>query len=147
MIKRKKDGGFTLIELMIVIAVIGILAVVLAPKMTGVKDSAKATGAITNAKSVEAYVTANIDQWDRTGSATVISTIRGQFIGGSAPNQLVNPIDKNTTAIEVDDTLSGTFVKGMVTVEVNSPLTSGIEIKAYGNTVNDIVFTTTISPN
>ena len=33
MIKRRKDEGFTLIELMIVIAVIGILAVVLVPKV------------------------------------------------------------------------------------------------------------------
>ncbi|HVJ50701.1 type II secretion system protein, partial [Desulfitobacterium sp.] len=33
MVKRRKDSGFTLIELMIVIAVIGILAVVLVPKV------------------------------------------------------------------------------------------------------------------
>ena len=80
MFKRKKDGGFTLIELMIVIAVIGILAVVMVPKMSGVKDSAKSTGVITNAKSIEAYVVANIDRWDTKNTpAEVEALINAQF--------------------------------------------------------------------
>ena len=40
----KNRKGFTLIELMMVIAVIGILAVVLIPKISGVKDSANLAG-------------------------------------------------------------------------------------------------------
>lgn len=63
MIKRKKDGGFTLIELMIVIAVIGILAVVLAPKFGEVRDDAKTAGLETNLHSVQLYIETNIEKW------------------------------------------------------------------------------------
>lgn len=39
----KKEGGFTLIELIIVIAILGILAMVLLPKFTGFTKKAKET--------------------------------------------------------------------------------------------------------
>lgn len=41
-IKRMRQGGFTLIELIVVVAIIGVLIGVIAPSMTGSTDSAKA---------------------------------------------------------------------------------------------------------
>ncbi|BAE84202.1 hypothetical protein AT727_10435 [Desulfitobacterium hafniense] len=126
MFKRRKDGGFTLIELMIVIAVIGILAVVLVPKMAGVKDSAKYAGVTTNVKSVEAYVVANIDRWVKTQKTVseVNGLISGQFSGNNA---LANPFGGTALAI------SGSANEGIVLVTVTRGTDdTTVEIVGYG---------------
>jgi len=151
LMNRKKDGGFTLIELMIVIAVIGILAVVLVPRMTSARDSAKNAGVTTNAKSIEAYVVANIDRWaldttDPDGTAT--TAINGQF-GASAPDQLDNPYGE-TNAITVRATAqvpaTDTITDGIVEVVVPTtfPASAGITINGYDNNEN-VVYTTTLT--
>jgi len=66
-VKNKK--GFTIIEIMVVIALIGILAAVLVPQFGGVRDRAKDTGVLTNAKMVEAYVASAIDSYKLSATA------------------------------------------------------------------------------
>lgn len=56
---NKKKKGFTLIELIVVIAILGILAAILIPKFTGFQDKAKATQALTDAKNIATA----IDGW------------------------------------------------------------------------------------
>lgn len=98
MVERLKNKkGFTIIEVMVVIALIGILAAVLVPQFGGVKDRAKDAGVLTNAKMVEAYVASAIDSYE-TGTA-LESAIEAHFAAGT----LRNPY-KNSTAI--DDTIS-----------------------------------------
>lgn len=66
----KNSKGFTLVELMIVIAVIGILALVLLPKVGSIKTTAKAAGIDTNMRMVEAIVQSKISDYAGKGSAT-----------------------------------------------------------------------------
>ena len=60
---RKAKKGFTIIELVIVIAVIGILAAVLIPTFSNVIDKANATSAMENAKN--AYTNFLVDNADK----------------------------------------------------------------------------------
>lgn len=59
MMKNKKKKGFTLIEMVAVVAIIGILAAILVPKITGYMKEAKKTEVIDQARKVsQAYETA-----------------------------------------------------------------------------------------
>lgn len=52
LIKNKKKKGFTLIEMVAVVAIIGILAAILVPKIAGYMDEAKKTAVINQARQV-----------------------------------------------------------------------------------------------
>ncbi len=90
-IKRRKDQGFTLIELMIVIAVIGILAIVLVPKVGTIKTQAKGAGIDTNVRMVQGYLQSKISKWAEQGVSqnTVASDVYNAFnkVDGDEKNQ------------------------------------------------------------
>jgi type IV pilus assembly protein PilA len=147
---RRKDGGFTLIELMIVIAVIGILAIVLVPKMSNVKDSAKAAGVTTNAKSIEMFVVANIDKWSQNADpdGTAMTAIKAQF-GSTGEDVLKNPFtgevgelasSKGAFSVAADPTEA----KGVVAVTVPDNLVGGITISGYGSGDTDKIYEQTV---
>lgn len=60
------ERGFTLVELMIVIAIISILVVVLIPKMGFMRDTAKASGLDANVRVVQSTVLSMIDKYTTT---------------------------------------------------------------------------------
>ena len=153
-VMKRKDEGFTLIELMIVIAVIGILAIVIVPKVGTIKAQAKSVGIDTNMRIVEGYIQSRITNWVDSGiPAGVVGTnIHDQFSGIAAndsSNAIKNPftgviaIPNNsdtpsagplfvlTTTNGTDPTASSTTLQGLVVVapiETNEKITS---IKIY----------------
>ena len=77
---------------MIVIAVIGILAIVLVPRIGTVKTQAKATGLDTNIRLVQGYAESKIDKWvsKNTDVAAIAGDIKKAF-SGNENKRIVNP--------------------------------------------------------
>ena len=67
--KRNNKKGFTIVELVIVIAVIAILAGVLIPTFSGIVNKAKLNAALQEAKTIMTNYTASIDYTEETPKA------------------------------------------------------------------------------
>lgn len=95
--------GFTLVELIVVIVIIGLLAAVLVPRLGGFTDKAKAAGAISEAKQVatalEAYYAEN-----GTTTTPTLDSIKDLF----------TPTD--SAAVLSDVSATGTYVSFKYTV-------------------------------
>lgn len=118
MFKRLKNNkGFTLIELMMVIAVIGILAAVLIPKIGSTKDNAKLAGVDANIRQVHAHVEGLVGRYknDAQDLATALEELINED-GTPDANDIRNPfinssygavLSTGTNAVVIIDDNSG----------------------------------------
>jgi prepilin-type N-terminal cleavage/methylation domain-containing protein len=66
LVKRRRLNGFTLLELMIVIAIIAILASILVPNFLRARSRSQLTGCVSNLKNISTAVEMYYAEWDRT---------------------------------------------------------------------------------
>lgn len=97
---KSSKKGFTLIELMIVLAIIAILAVVLVPKAGQMKDSARNAGVTTNVNAVRGILEGKVVDTNYLGQADKTQTLLiNSFLSTNSTN-LTSPF--NTKGINVD---------------------------------------------
>lgn len=146
MIKRRKDEGFTLIELMIVIAVIGILAIVLVPKVGTIKAQAKGAGIDSNVRMVQGYLQSKASKWvdQKAEQDTVVADVYNAFTHVQDDQKIKNPftqkdgINETDAALEDDallikkGTYDGDGTGGSVVVVIPNMSDDPVAFTVYG---------------
>ena len=100
--KLKAKKGFTLVELIVVIAIIGVLAAILVPTMLGYVTNSR----VTSANSTAASIKNNIDNW-----LTACDTNGYGMLKGTGNMTMIN-IDITGGAWTVDNTNTSAFRNG-----------------------------------
>ena len=100
----KNEKGFTLVELMMVIAVIAILATVLIPKISGIKNNAKLAGVDSNARIVQGIVQGMIERYQ---SGANYSNFAANIV--SSCSDITNPFDQNKIGGVYSATLNNSY--------------------------------------
>jgi prepilin-type N-terminal cleavage/methylation domain-containing protein len=73
-INNNRKSGFTLVEIMIVVAIIGLLAAIAIPNFVKARNASQTSACIANLKQIEGAVATWALEAKKTGSATVAST-------------------------------------------------------------------------
>ncbi|MBV7275750.1 type II secretion system protein [Clostridiaceae bacterium UIB06] len=142
----KKKKGFTLIELMIVLAIIAILAVVLIPKSGVFKNQSKNAGVITNVNTVRAYLETKVTNDGGANSylssTNMATAVQGAFnlsstnvpTGTSTSEQLINPFDNTKASILIVDETGGTTPASLPTTDPST-----ITVPSTGSIAGEVV--------
>ncbi|AXT71951.1 type II secretion system protein [Vibrio sp. dhg] len=129
----KRQGGFTLIELVVVIVILGILAVTAAPRFLNLQSDARASslqglkGAIEGAAGIT-YGKAAIDGIEKTapGATVLVDDI---LVGFGYPVAATNGLDNAVNGLSADWALvnEGTTPNTLVATFVSGDLEAGFD--------------------
>jgi type IV pilus assembly protein PilA len=111
---RKRESGFTLIELMIVIAIIGVLAAIAIPQFSKYREMSFNAGALSDARNCYTAAQAYFATW-LGGEITDVSVLTGDYA-------FMRTEGVNTTAAGTQETLAivSTPIKGTKVYSVDS---------------------------
>jgi prepilin-type N-terminal cleavage/methylation domain-containing protein len=131
-LNKKAQGGFSLVEMLVVIAVIGIIAAIAIPNIGSINDSARKASAQRNAQSIASVLNAAIAAGASTGWTAAIAA-------GATATAIV---DKAEAGISPTD---GAFVgKTFTTGEIDNDEERGAaSFLSYDATNNQVIYNPT----
>ncbi|TMX56179.1 type II secretion system protein [Vibrio rotiferianus] len=133
----KRQGGFTLIELVVVIVILGILAVTAAPRFLNLQQDARASalqglkGAVEGASGI-VFGKAAIDGIEKKAPGATVK-VEDVLVGYGYPMAADNGLNNAVTGLDEDWALAleGTTPNKLVATFINSDLKKGLD---SGNT-------------
>lgn len=121
---RKKLGckkGFTLIELIVVIAILGILALIAIPQVTGIQERAREQADIANAKTIANQVAVLFAQGQIVdGTYSTVSTASGAQSDPELTTALRGTWPTTQATAGGTNPISCTITAGVITVSVGT---------------------------
>jgi type IV pilus assembly protein PilA len=108
----KKQSGFTLIELMIVVAIIGILAAIAIPAYQDYTIRAKVTEAANMASAAKAAVSEYVlseASWPTGAAQAGVSTVQSKYVSALSVSSGVITMDIDESGVGVDTGTYGTL--------------------------------------
>jgi len=119
MFRNKAQGGFTLIELVIVIVILGILAAVAIPKYEDMREKARTAALKGQLGSIRSAVAIQYARNALNGSATFPTLTGAIFADGNVPKEPVNNSSAVKTTPGVDDAGGWVYTQSTGIVKAN----------------------------
>jgi prepilin-type N-terminal cleavage/methylation domain-containing protein len=119
MVRSKDESGFTLIELVIVIVILGILAAVAIPKYEDMREEARVATLKGQLGSIRSALAIQYARNALSGSATFPTLTGAIFSDGNVPKEPIDNSNAVKTTAGVDDTGGWVYTQATGLVKAN----------------------------
>jgi prepilin-type N-terminal cleavage/methylation domain-containing protein len=107
-----RSAGFTLVEIMIVVSIIGLLAAIAIPNFVRARSNAQANSCINNLRQIDGAKQQWALEFNRTGAATPAAADLAPFMGRGTGGSLINGPNPG----DIHCPANGTYTIGQVQV-------------------------------